>query len=127
MANQQQIADFKVIQKQMGLRIKWARELVEPSPPMFAKVLGVHRTTILKIEDGSRSPSLIMVFDISRRLRVTPDYILIGSLYGADPEIARMLLRRHPELNRLQSLRRYDKRQAPGADSNVQPMTPKRA
>lgn len=92
--------DMADLQKQMGRRIKWARELVASNIAEFSRLLGVHRTTIVKIEDGSRAPSISLVLDISRRLRVTPDYILIGSLYGVDEELAYRLLRRHPELNR---------------------------
>lgn len=127
MADQRRDADFKILQRQMGERIRWARELVEPSATVFARVLGLHRSTILKIEDGSRAPSLRLVFDISRRLRVTSHYILTGSLSDADPEIAHWLLHFHPELRGLQPLRMYHMRRGQDDGSNVQPMTPKRA
>lgn len=86
------------IQRQVGNRIRWARELVEPNRAEFARLMGVDRSTLAKIEDGSRPPSVFNVLDISHRLRVSADYILRGSLVGVDPELAARLVRQHPEL-----------------------------
>lgn len=86
------------VQRAVGARIKWARELVVPNRAEFARIMGVDRSTLVKIEDGSRPPSVFNVMDISHRLRVTADYILHGSLVGIDQELARELIRRHPEL-----------------------------
>lgn len=86
------------IQKAVGARIRWARELVEPNRAEFARLMRVDRSTLAKIEDGSRPPSVFNVMDISHRLRVSADYILHGSLVGVDAELAAELVRRHPEL-----------------------------
>lgn len=86
------------IQKDIGQRIRWARELVVPNRAEFARLMGVDRSTIQKIEDGERAPSIFNVLDISHRLRVTPDYILLGSMRGVDSELAFRLGQAHPEL-----------------------------
>ena len=86
------------IQRDIGQRILWARELVEPNRSAFARLMGVDRTTLQKIEEGTRAPSVFNVLEISHRLRVSADYILDGSLAGVDRELAAMLIERHPEL-----------------------------
>jgi DNA-binding XRE family transcriptional regulator len=68
------------MQKDMGARIRWARELVEPNRAAFARVLEVDRTTLHKIEDGDRSPSVFLVAQLSHRLRVSTDYIILESV-----------------------------------------------
>lgn len=90
--------DIATIQKDIGRRIKWARQLVEPNRAAFARLMGVDRTTLQKIEDGDRAPSIFNVMEIAHRLRVTPDYILLGSLKGVDGELAARLVALHPEL-----------------------------
>ena len=84
--------------KRHGARIRWARELVEPNRAAFARVLEVDRTTLHKIEDGDRSPSVFLVAQLSHRLRVSTDYIILGTLRGVDGELAARLLEEHPEL-----------------------------
>lgn len=91
-------ASYTAIQAEIGRRIKWARLLVEPNRAAFARAMGVDRTTIQKIEDGERAPSIFNVLDLAHRLRVTPGYILVGSMQGVDGEIAGRLVRLHPEL-----------------------------
>lgn len=89
---------YSEIQADIGLRIKWARELVEPNRAEFARTLGVDRSTLQKIEDGSRAPSVFNILEISHVLKVSPDYILTGNLKGVDGEIAGRLVHGHPEL-----------------------------
>lgn len=91
-------ASITGIQKEIGERILWARELVEPNRAAFARLMGVDRSTLQKIEDGDRAPSVFNVLDIAHRLRVTTDYILNGNLAGVDREMAAMLIQGHPEL-----------------------------
>jgi DNA-binding XRE family transcriptional regulator len=57
------------IQRQVGLRIRWARECVEPNRAAFARVIGVDRTTLQKIEDGNQPPSIFTKLEIAHRLR----------------------------------------------------------
>lgn len=86
------------MQKEIGQRIRWARDLVEPNRAAFCRDLGVDRTTLQKIEDGERTPSVFLVIEIAHRLRVSTDYILLGSLRGVDGELAGRLAVAHPEL-----------------------------
>lgn len=105
------------IQREVGLRIRWARELVEPNRAAFARLMGVDRTTLQKIEDGDRPPSIFNVMEIAHRLRVTCDYILTGSLRGVDGELAALLVSQHPELMRNRSM-------ATGFDTSPLPTKP---
>lgn len=89
---------YSEIQAEIGQRIKWARELVEPNRAEFARTLGVDRSTLQKIEDGTRAPSVFNILEISHILRISPDYILTGNLKGVDGEIAGRLVHNHPEL-----------------------------
>ena len=98
MAKTKRPESVTAIQADIGKRILWARELVEPNRAAFARLLGVDRSTLQKIEDGDRAPSVFNVLDISHRLRVSTDYILHGSLVGVDRELADMLVSRHPDL-----------------------------
>jgi len=82
----------------MGDRIRWARQLVEPNRAAFARGLDVDRTTLHKIEDGERAPSVFLVAQLSHKLRVSTDYIILGTLRGVDGELAARLLEAHPEL-----------------------------
>ena len=86
------------IQKAVGQRIRWAREEVCPNRAEFARLMGVDRTTLQKIEDGNRAPSVFNVLEIADRLRLSTDYILRGTLRGLDGEIAGRLVAKHPEL-----------------------------
>lgn len=113
---------YSAIQAQIGQRIKWARELVEPNRAAFARAMGVDRSTVQKIEDGDRAPSIFNILDFSDRLRVTPDYILYGSLANLSGEMAGLLAARHPEL----ANRYSDYRETDGGTCR-QPKTPKRA
>lgn len=91
-------ASLSTVQKEIGARIRWARELVVPNRAAFARAIGVDRTTVQKIEDGDRPPSVFNVLDFAYRLRVSTDYILRGSMLGVDAELADLLLKAHPEL-----------------------------
>ena len=90
---------YSQMQKDMGDRIRWARQLVEPNRAAFARGLEVDRTTLHKIEDGERAPSVFLVAQLSHRLHVSTDYIILGTMRGVDGEIAARLLEAHPELH----------------------------
>jgi transcriptional regulator with XRE-family HTH domain len=85
-------------QAKIGNRIRRAREMVEPNRAAFARLLELDRSTLAKIEAGSRAPSIFNVIDIAHRLRVTADYILRGSLRGIDGELAARLVAADPEI-----------------------------
>lgn len=89
---------YSIVAKEVGKRIRWARELVQPNRAEFARLMGVDRSTVRDMESGRRPPSIFSVLELSHRLRVTPDYILLGTLRGVDGELAARLVRLHPEL-----------------------------
>lgn len=98
MSKQARPAAYSVVAKEIGQRIRWARELVEPNRAEFARGLGVDRSTIRDIESGRRPPSVFAVLAISHQLRVTPDYILTAKMRDVDGELAAALGAHHPEL-----------------------------
>jgi transcriptional regulator with XRE-family HTH domain len=89
---------YSAIQKEIGNRILWARELVFPNRSEFARLLEIDGSTLAKIETGDRPPSIFNVIAIAHRLRVSTEYILRGSLLGVDSELASLLLAHHQEL-----------------------------
>jgi DNA-binding XRE family transcriptional regulator len=98
-AKSKQTESRTVTQADIGQRIRWARELIEPNRAAFSRLLDADRTTLQKIEDGERAPSVFLVIEIAHRLRVSTDYILLGSLRGVDGELAARLVMAHPELH----------------------------
>jgi len=92
-------ASYRELQAEIGQRLRWARELVEPNRAAFARVIGVDRTTVQKIEDGDRPPSVFNVIEFCHALHITPNYLLLGSMQGLDGELAAALAARHPELS----------------------------
>jgi transcriptional regulator with XRE-family HTH domain len=98
MSRQKRPAAYSAVQAEIGKRILWARELVEPNGAAMAKAMGIDRSTLQKIENGTRAPSIFNVLDFAARLRLSTDYILRGSMQGVDGELAAMLVARHPEL-----------------------------
>jgi DNA-binding XRE family transcriptional regulator len=113
-AREKRAEAYSAMQIAIGQRIRWARELVEPNRAEFARTMGVDRTTLQKIEDGDRAPSVFAVIEISHRLRVSTDYILLGTLRGVDGELAARLLEAHPDLHE-------HNRKAMGADTSQAP------
>lgn len=83
-----------------GRRLAWARALVSGSQSQLARDVGCQRSMIQKIEAGQRTPSLYMLQSICHVLRISPQYLLSGSLQGVDGELAAMLLERHPEIRK---------------------------
>ncbi|HXI75735.1 MAG TPA: helix-turn-helix transcriptional regulator [Steroidobacteraceae bacterium] len=84
--------------QEIGARIQWVRELVEPNRSAFARTMGVDRAILRDMESGRRPPSIYAVTDLAHRLKVSTDYILTGSLRGVDGELAAKLASLHPEL-----------------------------
>lgn len=99
MAKEKRPEAYSVMQTAIGKRIQWARELVEPNRAALARDMGIDRTTLQKVEDGDRAPSIFLVVELAHRLRVSTDYILLGTLRGVDGELAARLLAAHPELH----------------------------
>lgn len=78
--------------------MQWARDLVEPNRAAFARIVGTATATLTKYENGQRTPSIFIVREYARRLRVSADFLLFGTLGGGDREIETLLVAHHPEL-----------------------------
>lgn len=89
---------YTEIQRAIGERMRWARELVEPNCAAFARDCGVHPSTLLKVEDGDRAPTVFVIRDYVFRLRVSADFLLFGKLGGGDRELEALLVAHHPEI-----------------------------
>ncbi len=58
------------ILKNFGETVKRKRKMVDLSQEALAEKLGIHRTYMSFIERGQRNPSLLMLFKISRALKI---------------------------------------------------------
>jgi len=90
--------DSREKQRARGLRIRWAREIVEPNRMQFARKLGVDVTTIRDIETGKTNPGIELAWRIFHSIRISLDYVVAARLTGVDPELANLLVKAHPEL-----------------------------
>lgn len=59
----------KILEK-FGKTLKRKRREANYSQEEFAEKLGIHRTYMSFLERGQRNPSLIMLFKISRALKI---------------------------------------------------------
>lgn len=99
MAKNKRPDSLAIVQRAIGTRITWARELVFPNQSECARLLGVDASTLNKIEKGDRAPSVFLIMSLSNRLRVSTDFLLKGVLNGrTDGEMALRLAALHPEL-----------------------------
>lgn len=99
MAKQKRSDSLTVLQRAIGQRIAWARELVIPNQSECARLLGIDASTLNKIERGDRAPNVFLIAALSNRLRVSTDFLLKGVLNGrTDEELALRLAALHPEL-----------------------------
>ena len=90
---------YSLVQKGVGQRIAWVREILMPNRSELARLMGIDPSTLAKIEDGDRAPSIFNVIDIANRFRVSTDFLLRGLLVAQmDHQLALELAARHPEL-----------------------------
>ena len=90
---------YSSIQRDVGERIQWVRELIQPNAAEAARTLGVDRSTLHKIESGERAPSIFNIIAIANRYRCTTDFLLRGVMSARiDEELALKLAALHPEL-----------------------------
>jgi len=92
--------DKAQLREAVGQRIRWAREHYYPNRSDFSRALDVDVSTVRKIEDGQRSPSIHMLERICHSLGVSRDYVMHGQLHGVNKELASRLIKDHPELVR---------------------------
>lgn len=99
MSKQARPESYTLVQKGVGARIAWVREILMPNRSELARLMGVDPSTLAKIEDGERAPSIFNVIEIANRFRVSTDFLLRGLLTAqTDHELALELAARHPEL-----------------------------
>lgn len=104
---------------EMGERLRWARELVEPNRMRFARKMEMDHTTVRSYEIGLRSPNIAVLYRICHSLRISFDYLFYGSLSGVDGELAVLLAEQHPELRRHASGRGTSSKAATGSTSQA--------
>jgi transcriptional regulator with XRE-family HTH domain len=79
--------------------MRWVREVLNIGGAEAARLMGVHHTTLNKIELGERAASVFNVIEFATRFRVSTDFLLRGQLHGrTDEELALELVARHPEI-----------------------------
>ena len=91
--------ELKVDSVALGERLRWAREMVSGGPTRLAADVGVDTSAIRHIERGVRLPSLHLLQALCHVLRISPQYLLSGSLEAVDLELAARLKAAHPELS----------------------------
>lgn len=86
--------------RRIGQRLAWARELVCGSRRQLARDTGIDEAVLRRIEAGVRMPTVPIVQALCHVLRVSPAYLLEGSLQGVEWELAMRLSAAHPELRK---------------------------
>ncbi len=64
--------------KQLALRIKNKRKLLNYTQETFAEKVGIALSTYTKIENGFQAPSLNTLISISKNLNISIDFLLFG-------------------------------------------------
>lgn len=99
MAKTKRRESYTSMQKGIGARIGWARDLAGLNQSQLAKAMTTDPSTLNKIEQGVRPPNVFQVIELAARLRVTTDYILRGLLLSRiDEEMGLKLAAAHPEI-----------------------------
>lgn len=68
--------------KEMGNRIKLRRKELGIKQTELAELLGLSNNHMSSIENGRQKPSLDTFIDICKCLKVTPDYLLMGTMHA---------------------------------------------
>ena len=82
----------------IGLRIRWAREIMDPNRTGFARAFGFDRTILRDAESGRRPPNIFLLIELIHALKISPNYVLWGDLAGVESRMAVRLAQAHPEL-----------------------------
>lgn len=67
--------------KTMGIRICQRRKELRIKQSELAEKLDISNNHISAIENGREKPSLDIFINICKELKVTPDYLLLGSIH----------------------------------------------
>jgi transcriptional regulator with XRE-family HTH domain len=109
--------------KRIGERLRWVRELIDATPTQLAADLGVDSSSVRHIENGIRLPSIHMLMTLCHVLRISPQYLLWGSLEGVEPELAARLKSAHPQLNWPSAQPAHDNTHSSRPSSGARPRT----
>lgn len=82
----------------VGQRLKWVREIVEPNQAECARIMSTEQSTWNKYEAGTRKQDPYKMVEFCNRFRVTLDYLYRGVLAGVHEDLSLQLAARHPEL-----------------------------
>jgi transcriptional regulator with XRE-family HTH domain len=80
-------------------RLATARQLVGMTRTELAAACGVDASTIAHVENSVRLPSIHLLMSLRHILRISPQYLMWGSLEAVDPELAVRLKQIRPELS----------------------------
>lgn len=67
---------------EMGNRIKIRRKELKIKQSELAELLGISNNHMSSIETGKQKPSMDTFIGICEQLKVTPDYLLLGSMHA---------------------------------------------
>lgn len=68
--------------KEMGTRIQTRRKELKIKQAELAELLDISNNHMSSIENGRQKPSLDTFIEICKHLNVTPDYLLLGTMYA---------------------------------------------
>ena len=68
----------------MGKRIKLRRNELKIKQAELAETLGISNNHMSSIETGKERPSMEVFINICEELKVTPDYLLLGTMHAND-------------------------------------------
>ena len=71
-----------ILHKEMGKRIAIRRKRLKLNQEELAAILNVSNNHISSIERGLSSPSIDLFVRLCTALKVTPDYLLLGSMHS---------------------------------------------
>ena len=69
---------------EMGKRIKLRRNELKIKQAELAETLGISNNHMSSIETGKERPSMEVFINICEELKVTPDYLLLGTMHAND-------------------------------------------
>ena len=76
--------DMEINYKEIGRRIADRRKRQQIRQQDLAEILGISNNHLSSIERGKAGPSLEVLVGICNALRITPDFLLMGSMHAGD-------------------------------------------
>ena len=81
-SNKNEVSNLEQLLKDMGRRIKSRRKELKITQSELAETLDLSNNHISSIETGNQKPSLDTFIELCNALKVTPDYLLLGSMHS---------------------------------------------